>query len=365
MESPAEVVPGATVPVALAPAVAGFASAPAPAPPARPVLAAVRAGLWGLGVEFLWVGWFLIGAQLLATVLVVVPAILLSWEDLSFPRRLTTAWLESALGPVPSLIPVAQVVAICAYLGWYLPGRIMVATGWEPADVRRTVAWIGLAGGSLLVWLLPMGLDVVMAIGFMLAPVAFAAAALRAPVPPARRLNRRAYYLFAGLLVIVNVAVVLLLLNLPVRSIALDLSAAGEPMAAVGIDPQDLEVDHWDMTSARGAKGASWTTTVDVFDPAVPIVEGFATISVAVWPAAVQDGVMQLAGPPIATTEGAVPLRHDRLEWVMPTPRARVLVVPVTLRGMPDRRRILLDADPDPGLTPPWHGPILLWWLGG
>jgi hypothetical protein len=315
----------------------------------------------GLVVDGFRVVAFVVGAKLLGGIVAIVAAFWLFGQGLggSLGDPMAFATMAAALNPLASVVPVAEVTAVIVYLGIRLPARAARASTIPEAIVRR---WVAAIGGALVwaaSWLvLPMSLDPVLAVGYTLAPVAFAMAALRGPATPPILKGWRPYVLLAAAYG-TGVAVMLLPLYW-VPSAPPVLAAVGEPAASQAIGERIVDVYHWTIGPSTSD---SRLTTLDLDWPIGEV--PFSSIQVEVWPMVVHDGVPEAASPPLTVIPAAELGHRVRVAWPMPAPRDRRLVLTAAVGVLPDGRRLILDPEPDIDLTPAWHGTLLGWWFGG
>ncbi|OGO54279.1 MAG: hypothetical protein A2V85_17430 [Chloroflexi bacterium RBG_16_72_14] len=286
--------------------------------------------------------------------------------DLSdFPDQSALGYYTLQATPWASLLAVACVILAAAYVGSVLPARIEESSAYAGSGIRRSIAVIGLVVGSIVGWVvLPLSLDAVLAVGYTLAPVVFAIAALRAPARPAFRPSRRAFIVLTAAWGIGVAALLVALVNAPIRTLTMDLSAASTLPESVGLEPDDVEVDHWPIDAGSLDTSIERLTTIDIPDPGRTIAADLSSVQVEVWPAIVQDGVLRLGAEPLIVEPAQEPDPQSiDLEWSMPQPRTQQLVATLVIGITPDGRRVIL-GEPAVGPTPPWQGTVAAWWLG-
>jgi hypothetical protein len=319
-------------------------------------------------VETLRIGVLLIVPRWVATIVLGIGTALILGPggDLQdFPDQSALGYYTSLATPWASLLAVACVILAAAYVGSVLPSRIEASSAYGLRSIRRSVAAVGLVVGSIVGWcILPLSLDAVLAVGYTLAPAAFAIAALRAPARPAFRPGRRAFIILAVAWGIGLAALLVALVNAPIRTLTMDLSAAGTLPESVGLEPDDVEVDHWPIDAGSLDTSIERLTTIDILGPEGTIAAGLSGIQVEVWPAIVQDGVLRLGAEPLTVEPAQEPDPQSiELLWSMPQPRTQQLVATVVIGILRDGRRVIL-GEPAVGPTPPWRGTIAGWWLG-
>ncbi len=314
----------------------------------RQVLAAIGGGAWGLFVEGIrsWV------AVALLMVIASVIAIPIAATVIHAQGRSASSYLA---GPVGSLLTVVLVLGVVAYLGWVLPARIARAGQRSVHGVRRAVALAGVLAGSVILWAGPqIDLDPVLAVGLPLAPVAFALAAGRAPERPRFR---------AGFVPAVAGALVICL---PLAALAVvsatdsgnpdfeaDTARFGQPL-----DPGEggAQLDTW--TWSEGPTQA----TIELRDST--IAARFATVSLEMWPARVERGIVEFGSEPIVAA--SVPVTGTTLvvPYEVPHLRAPVTTVTFAIGVEASGHRTVLAESFDFASTPPWRGTLLDWWAG-
>jgi hypothetical protein len=331
----------------------GMIARPGPRPGLGPV---VRAAAWSVVVDTFRIAVFLLGAQLLGSIAAALAflAIDQGGGPLNAPGRATYAWIEMLLVPWASLFPVAEVLVVAAYLGLRLPARITAASTYDERVIRRGVA----VTGAVVPWLvLPLSLDVVLAIGYTLVPVAFAVAALRGPRQPPIARGWRPYLALSGGVAVVGVAIMTLWLNAPaVRS---DASAVGLPSSVLGLPAGAVGARHWPAGPGGTADRATTIRGLWEGTAGLPM-----SVQVEVWPAEIADGAVRLGASPLLVVAGTGRDRLVEVDWTMPAPRTQRLVATFAIGITPDGRRIVLDEEPEIGPTPAWHGTLTGWWLG-
>ena len=263
-------------------------------------------------------------------------------------------------GPLGSAVTVVAVAAGMAYLGWILPARIAVPAVRSVRGVRRWVAALGLVAGSTLVWLLvPLAMDPVLAVGLPFAPVALAAAALRAPERPTVRVG-----LWPALVLAVALVV-------PLTLVAL---ATTTPSGHEGWEANTSVIGEAPVASDAGSAsfGASWSqggtdwmsVTIDSADVAPAISTRYPVLQVEVWPAANVDGRIVFGTAPLVAVR-ALTQTSTTIQWQVPRLRDRMTIATFVIGIGPDGRRAVLADDFSLDLTPPWTGTVAAWWFGG
>lgn len=319
----------------------------------RQLLAAVGGGIRAVLVEGIRTWIFLALALGLATVLALPTASVF----LHMLGRSTSSYLG---GPIGSLATVGAVVGGFAYLGWVLPARVAGPAVRSVLGVRRAVALLGLAVGSVIVWfLVPVAMDPVLAVGLPLGPVAFALAAVRAPERPTFRVG------FVP--AVIGAAVLFVPMTLLALATTTDSSSGGwmADTSPIGDAPAATDVE-----STVGV-GVDWTVpyggpgevTVDAGEAANAVAARFPTLRVEVWPARVLDGVVRFGAAPLVTVRAATePV--TTLRYSLPRLRDPMTTATFVVWIDPDRRRVILGENLDLARTPPWTGTLVEWWTG-
>ena len=262
-------------------------------------------------------------------------------------------------GPLGSGVTVLAVLGGSAYLCWVLPARIATPAVRSVRGVRRPVAALGLAIGSAVVWLLvPLTLDPVLAVGLPLGPLAFTAAALRAPEPPTFRVG----FIPATLLVaalIVPMTFVALATTTPSGQGGweADSSAIGAAPAADSLENTSVNAS-WSM----GAPG-DIEVTLDLGDAAPTLMDRYTTLAVETWPAVnVNERILLGPVPLVALRVPTQPSTTINLS--LPHLRDSVTTATFVVGITPDGRRVVLAEDFSLYPTPVWRGTVADWWLG-
>jgi hypothetical protein len=317
----------------------------------RRLLAAVGGGIRAAIVEGIRTWIFLALAFGLATVLALPAASVL----LHLIGRSTSSYLG---GPLGSLATVSAVAGGFAYLGWILPSRIAGPAVRSVLGVRRAVALLGLAVGSVIVWfLVPVAMDPVLAVGLPLGPVAFALAALRAPERPTFRV---------GFVPAVIGAVVLFVpMTLLALATTTDSSSGGwmADTSPIGAAPAATDIESTVSVDWAGTYGETGEVTVDTGQAASAVAVRLPTLRLEVWPARVAGGTMLFGSAPLVT-QGAVTKPVTSLRYALPRLRNPVTTTTFVIGIAPDGRRVVLGANLDLTRTPPWTGTLVEWWTG-
>jgi hypothetical protein len=314
------------------------------------VFNAVGFGLWAYA--FLWVvvgGWGLI--SLLAAMSLAQAA---GWQN--------GGWVT---GPAASIGSVAVTTAWFAWVGWALPWRVARSAKRSVRGVQRAVGLAGFALGSIALWfLIPVKMDVVLALGLPLGPLAFLAAALHAADGPAlwppTTLRQR---LTIALAVTMSVTVAGLLTVKPSegdQSWTADSSGIGAP--ADGPLLEATRISSW--SSGEGDLGFTIGFVDDA--AAVEVARSYPSIRAEAWATDVRDGQLVFGPAPIAVTAAATPGTRDEQSLAIDLPRyrARVSVMSFLVALRADGTRVVL-VGPDGFIpTPLWSGTLFDWWFG-
>jgi hypothetical protein len=336
----------------------------------RRLLAAVGGGIRAVVVEGGKVSLFLLAAEVLATLAIVV-AVLALGSPGNLPGGLDstsmTYYYATRLTPWASVGPVALVITVSAYLGWVLPAQIARSTVRSVAAVRRPVAIVGMAVGSMLIWfVLPLSLDPVLAIGYPLAPLAFVVAALRALAKPQFRPRVRGLLALAAVFIIVTAAELVVVITPGGHTLDTDFSTIGERPEAVGLVSGSVAVSTWPVDSGSKATSIRRLTIFDVSDQPDDVRAVLPNLQVEVWPVAMRDGVLRAGAAPLSV----VPTRaepNSHIDWSIPHPRTSVIVATFVVGITTDGRRVVLPNELDEldiGTTPPWRGTMASYWFG-
>ena len=260
------------------------------------------------------------------------------------------------VGMPGSLATAGAVVGGFAYLGWVLPARVAGPAVRSVLGVRRAVALLGLAVGSVIVWfLVPVAMDPVLAVGLPLGPVAFALAALRAPERPTFRVG------FVP--AVIGAAVLFVPMTLLALATTTDSSSSGwfADTSPIGDAPAATNTVGVDWTVPYGGPGE---VTVDAGEAANAVAARFPTLRVEVWPARVLDGVVRFGAAPLVTVRAATePV--TTLRYSLPRLRDPMTTATFVVWIAPDGRRVILGENLDLARTPPWTGTLAEWWTGG
>ncbi len=317
----------------------------------RQLLAAVGGGIRAVLVEGIRTWIFLALALGLATVLALPTASVF----LHMLGRSTSSYLG---GPIGSLATVGAVVGGFAYLGWVLPVRIAGPAVRSVLGVRRAVALLGLAVGSVIVWfLVPVAMDPVLAVGLPLGPVAFALAALRAPERPTFRVG------FVP--AVIGAAVLFVPMTLLALATTTDSSSGGwmADTSPIGDAPAAPDIEGTISVDWTVPYGGPGEVTVDAREAANAVAARFPTLRVEVWPARVVDGVVRFGGAPLVT-QGAATEPVTTLRYSLPLLRDSMTTATFVVGIAPDGRRVILGENLDLARTPPWTGTLVEWWTG-
>lgn len=330
-------------------------------PGLAPLVAAAGRGLLVDGFRALA---FVIGAVLVAGVIVSVPLIGLSAVDAdgawtgAFRRSPGTAARELSLVSLHALEHVLLAAAIIAYLGVRIPMRQIAASTVPAPAIRRGTALVGgLALAGLCWFALPMQLTPVLAIGVSLLPLVFVVAVLRVPHHPMRVPGRRAFLLLTAAVLVRTVAAAAFVLSAP--AVDTDLSAFGEPGAAVGLD-LDSERTVTQLITGRGTSLAGWT---DIEELPAAERERIASVRTEVRAAEVLDGRLLIGDRLASSAPARLTGRIDDLAWVMPAPTSPRLLAIFTIATLSNGRTVILDPGPTVELSPEWDGPLFRYWL--
>ncbi len=319
----------------------------------RQVLAAIGGGVRVVLVEGIRTYLFAVIVLAIASIL----AIPIASTVLHALGRSTSSYFG---GPVGSLVTVAAVGLGMAYLGWIVPARVAARAVRSVRGMRRAVAALGLVIGSAAVWLLVrVAVDPVLAVGLPCAPLAFAAAALRAPERPTVRV---------GLL---PAAVLAMVLVIPMTLVALATttsSGGGDWMAdtsSIGAAPAATDVANTDVEAAWSSLGDGYRqVTIQLGLAESILMARYPTLQVEVWPAVDVDGVVRFGAAPLLVLPAATEPSVD-LSWVMPRPRDRITTTTFLVGVAADGGRTILAQDLWLEPTPLWTGTLADWWFGG
>jgi hypothetical protein len=317
----------------------------------RQLLAALGGGVQAVIVEGIRTSLFLALVFVLAAMLALPMASTL----LHLIGRSTSSYFG---GPLGSLVTVAAVAAGFAYLGWILPARVAGPAVRSVRGVRRPVAVLGLAVGSILVWsLVSVAMDPVLAVGLPLGPVAFALTALRAPRRPTFRLG--------VVPALVGAAVLFIPMTLIALATTTDSSSSGwtADTSLIGAEPA--------IGSVEGTLNLDWGfpgvepggVTVDSGPAGAALAARLPTLQLEIWPAQVLDGVVHFGSRPLVTyapqTEPGTTFQYS-----LPHLRDPVTTATFVIGIAADGRRVVLGSNLDLSRTPPWTGTLLEWWTG-
>ena len=317
----------------------------------RQLLAAVGGGIRALLIEGIRIWVFIALALSLATAFALPTASVF----LHTLGRSTSSYLW---GPIASLAPVGAVVGGFAYLGWILPVRIAGPAVRSVLGVRRAVALLGFAVGSVIIWfLVPIAMDPVLAVGLPLGPVAFALAALRAPERPTLRVG--------VIQALIGAAVLFVPMSVLALATSTDSSSGGwmADSSPIGDAPATTGVESASRIDWTVPYGVPGVVVVDATGAAAAVAARFPTLRVEVWPARVVDGVVQFGETPLVT-QGAATEPVTVLGYYLPRLRDRITTATFVVGIAPDGRRVILGENLDLARTPPWTGTLLEWWMG-
>jgi hypothetical protein len=262
-------------------------------------------------------------------------------------------------GPLGSCVTVFAVLGGFAYLGWVLPARVAKPAVRSVRGVRRQVAALGFVIGSAVIWLLlDLTLDPVLALGLPLAPVAFAAAALRAPERPTFRVGFIPAVLLTAALI------------LPMTLVALatttpsDHGGCEADWSAIGEAPATGSLENI-STNASWAMGppGDVSVTLDFGEAAPVMVARYPTVAAETWPA-VDIGGKILFGPSPLVVQRVRAQPTTTISWSLPHLRDSVTTATSVVGITPDGRRVVLAEDISLYPTPAWKGTVADWWLG-
>ncbi len=324
----------------------------------RAQLALAGSGLWGALVEGTRASLLVAFAMLLAALVAIELAALI----LHAIGASTSSFFG---GPLGSAATSLAVIGIFAYVGHVLPARVAPRTVRSVGGVRRMIAVGGLVLGSLAVWLVPdIQLDLVLAIGLPLAPLAFAITAWNAPDRPGFRLGLVSAVLLAGILVVPMTALALLTTT-PSREASWMMETS-----AIGAAPEDVGIQ-LDQFGIDGSLDGAGNGVASVRDASVSgsLATSVRAVRVEVWPARLRNDVITLGAAPIAAS-ATLPTTDMRagqpveLRWSTPRLREPMTTATFVIGSLGDGRRVVLEQlfgiDP----TPPWTGSPAAWWFG-
>jgi hypothetical protein len=317
----------------------------------RRLLAALGGGVQAVIVEGIRTYLFLAFVFFLAEMLAIPAASTL----LHLIGRSTSSYFG---GPIGSLVTVAAVSGGFAYVGWVLPARVAGPAMRSVRGVRRPVAVLGLAVGTVLVWcVVSVAMDPVLAVGLPLGPVAFALAALRAP--------RNTTFRVGVVPALVGAAVLFIPMTLIALATTTDSSSGGwtADTSSIGVEPaadsveSTLNVD-WGfqgvepggVTVGSGAAGAALAARLP-------------TLQLEIWPAQVLDGVVHFGSRPLIT-QVAPTEPVTTFQYSLPRLRDPVTTAAFVIGVAADGRRVVLGTNLDLARTLPWTGTLIGWWTG-
>ena len=318
----------------------------------RQVLAAIGGGVRVVLVEGIRTYLFALIVLAIASIL----AIPIASTVLHALGRSTSSYFG---GPAGSLVTVVATGLGFAYLGWIVPARVAGPAVRSVRGVRPVVAALGLAIGSAGTWLLvPLAMDPVLAVGLPLAPLAFAAAAIRAPERPTVRV---------GLL---PAAVLALALVIPMTLVALATTTESDhggwmaDTSPIGAAPSATDVANTDVAASwSGFGNGDGQVSIDLGPEASVLVTRYPTLQVEVWPAVDVDGVVRFGPAPLLVASVRSAPTVD-LSWSLPHPRDRITTASFVVGIAADGGRTVLAEDLWLEPTPPWTGTLVDWWFG-
>ena len=317
----------------------------------RRLLAALGGGVQALIVEGIRT-WLFLGLTFFLAEMLAMPA---ASTLLHLIGRSTSSYFG---GPLGSLVTVAAVSGGFAYVGWVLPARVAGPAMRSVRGVRRPVAALGLAVGSVIVWcVVSVAMDPVLAVGLPIGPAAFAFAALRAPRHPTFRVG--------VVPALVGAAVLFIPMTLIALATTTDSSRGGwtADTSSIGAEPavgsveSTLSVD-WGFPGVEPGG-----VTVESGPAGAALAARLGTLQLEIWPAQVVDGVVHFGSGPLVT-QSASTEPVTTFQYSLPRLRDPVTTAAFVIGIDADGRRVVLGTNLDLARTPPWTGTLLGWWTG-
>ncbi len=264
-------------------------------------------------------------------------------------------------GLVPASAPGAYAgfaaVAIgLTYAAHVAPATIVRSSAWSIRSVRRRLAAGAIVVGVPVALLLPgQELDAWLAVAYLLAPLAVAAAALRAPATPTFRPGA------------VTLAFAAAVLALPLVAWPADDTAVTPPRvqpadaAALGRPAEDVPSGLMPTSSSAwsGGDGSASTTGISFDD-----LNGWRNLGVELWALEqAADGAWRYGQRPLLRVPFAVEGSTATATIVPPRPRTPTWVARVIVGTAADGVRSQYGGV-DVEQLPPWRGSVLDWWSG-